>query len=748
MTVHEIRIMEWKKDEALKAKEIAEKKIMEIDFTAAHRFAMVARNLYPALDGLPQLMATIETYVSAQKKINGEVDWYKVLNIDPSADDDTIRKSFRKLALAIDQSVGANGALKIISEAWSTLSDKFKRAAFDQRRNFRGLVFEKVHNSRISSSSYHNGFYGYGPWKNPNHSNCASASTSPPQRTFWTVCSACKMQFEFWSEYRNCHLRCPTCRHSFLATETPSPITNANGSCMSSEMNPSSNLSDKSAPANGRLPEFGLVGRLSAPTSTDSLYGKMSGTNFSSPSHSSGQLKRGNGDSSLHTFSEETHQQIHHSKKICRGSGGISSRVSVRYPLAPERSRKKKQVVQRCIKGSENVGDDMGSSYNFQKVNMEAGKLKTVGSSWSRGTTNMPCLDCRIMLIEKAKKEIQQKVSVWRMEKEIAEKSFSSKRINLTAPSNEEKDYPKECKHHIDHPGPSQIAKFPLTNLTKSEIDLVKSMSVSDPDFYDFDQGRVESSFQANQVWAAYDDDDGMPRYYAIIHNVLSRKPFKMQMSWLSSKTTHEFGPLRWVEFGYPKTCGDLWIRKYEVYDSLNCFSHKVKWKKGHRGVIQIYPAKGDVWALYRNWSPDWNELTPDDVIHNYDMVEVLGDYSEESGVRVAPLLKVCGFKTVFQTNPDQTKIWNVSREEMFRFSHQVPARVLTGEEGPNAPKGFWELDPASTPVELLKVLTESELEEMVNENVEKKGKGKETKEKEILVYERRRKGTKQCGQS
>jgi len=42
----------------------------------------------------------------------------------------------------------------------------------------------------------------------------------------------------------------------------------------------------------------------------------------------------------------------------------------------------------------------------------------------------------------------------------------------------------------------------------------------------------------------------------------------------------------------------------------------------------------------------------------------------------------------------------------MFRLSHQVPSYVLTGEEGHNAPKGCFELDPAATPLELLQVVT------------------------------------------
>jgi hypothetical protein len=95
-------------------------------------------------------------------------------------------------------------------------------------------------------------------------------------------------------------------------------------------------------------------------------------------------------------------------------------------------------------------------------------------------------------------------------------------------------------------------------------------------------------------------------------------------------------------------------------------------------------------------------------------MMEVLEDYKEERGVAVAPLVKVAGFKTVFRQHPDSSKTRTIPREEMFRFSHQVPSVLLTGQEGQNAPKGCWELDPASTPLELLQVLSEVQLDGMM----------------------------------
>uniref|UniRef100_A0A2P2PIR5 Uncharacterized protein MANES_09G000600 n=1 Tax=Rhizophora mucronata TaxID=61149 RepID=A0A2P2PIR5_RHIMU len=228
------------------------------------------------------------------------------------------------------------------------------------------------------------------------------------------------------------------------------------------------------------------------------------------------------------------------------------------------------------------------------------------------------------------------------------------------------------------------------------------SINVPDSDFHNFDLDRTESSFGVEQVWAAYDEADGMPRYYARIHEVISLEPFKMKISWLNSRNTSEFGLPNWVDSGFPKTCGDFRSGKREISVTLNSFSHKVKWTKCSRGVIRILPRKRDIWALYRYWSPEWNENTPDKVVHKYDMVEVLDDYSEEQGISVSPLIKVTGFKTVFCSNTDPSAVRRIPKEEMLCFSHQVPDYLLTGEEANNAPKGFRELDPAATPLELI----------------------------------------------
>ncbi|PHU23621.1 hypothetical protein BC332_08728 [Capsicum chinense] len=119
--------MEGNKDEAVRAKRIAEQKLTEKDIAGAQEYALKAQILFPGLDGLSQFLEVVAVYVAHEKKIHGEVDIYRIFSVEPSVDDETIRKQYRRLSLALhpdkNKSVGADGAFKIISEAWSLLYD-------------------------------------------------------------------------------------------------------------------------------------------------------------------------------------------------------------------------------------------------------------------------------------------------------------------------------------------------------------------------------------------------------------------------------------------------------------------------------------------------------------------------------------------------------------------------------------------------------------------------------------------------
>ncbi|KAJ0043625.1 hypothetical protein Pint_17660 [Pistacia integerrima] len=228
--------MDCNKDEAVRAKEIAERKVTERDYAGARKFAMKAQSLYPGLEGISQMLTTIDVYVSAEKKINGEVDWYAILGTNPWVDDETVRKQYRKLALALhpdkNKATGADGAFKLVSQAWSLLSDKAKRLAYNEKLNprirtkpqskvkvpFSSPNANGIHTSTSNASSNartQNNATQVGPTSAP--------STNKNPGTFWTICNKCKTQYEYLRIYLNHTLLCPNCREAFLALERPPP---------------------------------------------------------------------------------------------------------------------------------------------------------------------------------------------------------------------------------------------------------------------------------------------------------------------------------------------------------------------------------------------------------------------------------------------------------------------------------------------------------------------------------------------
>ncbi|XP_019087144.1 PREDICTED: dnaJ homolog subfamily B member 12-like [Camelina sativa] len=130
--------MECNKEEARKAIEMAERKLSENDFSGAKKFINKAHNLYPNLDGLKQGLMMVDVYISASNRgEEEEADWYGILGVDPLADDESVKKQYRKLALLLhpdkNKLNGAEGAFKLVTEAWCMLSDKVTRTSYDQR---------------------------------------------------------------------------------------------------------------------------------------------------------------------------------------------------------------------------------------------------------------------------------------------------------------------------------------------------------------------------------------------------------------------------------------------------------------------------------------------------------------------------------------------------------------------------------------------------------------------------------------
>lgn len=81
--------MECNRDEALRAREIAERKFAGQDFVGAKKFVRKAQQLYPPLEGVAQMLAVMDVHSVAQVKVGGnEMDWYGILQVSLLLSDD------------------------------------------------------------------------------------------------------------------------------------------------------------------------------------------------------------------------------------------------------------------------------------------------------------------------------------------------------------------------------------------------------------------------------------------------------------------------------------------------------------------------------------------------------------------------------------------------------------------------------------------------------------------------------------
>ncbi|KAI3497229.1 hypothetical protein L1887_39691 [Cichorium endivia] len=476
-----------------------------------------------------------------------------------------------------NKTIGADEAFKLVSEAWAVLSDSVKRNAYDAKRN--------------------------------KHLMASVPSSVNTLDTFWTVCTSCRVQYEYLRKYVNKRLSCKNCRGVFVAIETgTAPVT----------YTPWSYTTSENGYGNHYVP------------STSVCFGN-------------GYEYNGNVSFQWNTYSDPNSLPSKSVPKL-----KVNETV-----VAPKLGRPPKK---RKIETGEQHRNGIGES---GVRDSDSGDIPIPVPIPTRGYSFVPAFDARKMLIDKARSVIRGKL------KEMK-----------TAPALKKEKNGKTSN--------------------KSSIPVPIPITVPDPDFHDFDMDRSEEVFKPKQIWAIYDEEDGMPRLYCIIRQVISVKPFQVHITYLNSKPEPESG-----NSGITKSCGSFRVSHSDIVDQVNIFSHLLGREKTGKGAcITIYPKRGDVWAVYRNWSRKAAKAR-----RQYEMVEVLDDYNDKVGVCVTPLVKLEGYKTVYQRGPTKNLI---SKKEMMKFSHQVPACLLKGQ-ALNLPDGCWDLDPAATPEQLLQAAMEVE---------------------------------------
>ncbi|XP_062189728.1 uncharacterized protein LOC133892795 [Phragmites australis] len=235
------------------------------------------------------------------------------------------------------------------------------------------------------------------------------------------------------------------------------------------------------------------------------------------------------------------------------------------------------------------------------------------------------------------------------------------------------------------------------------------SVSCPDWDFYDFQKNRDAERFRVDQIWAIYDDHDCMPRYYARIKQVYSPN-FMLRFTWLELDPSND-AEKAWSSKELPVACGNFRVGKTHLTEDINMFSHVVSWTKGRkRNIYEIYPRKGEVWALFKGWGMSWCSDSNDHRNYNYDVVEITSDFARGTSTYVTPLEKIKGFVSVFVRSNNEGPFL-IADGDTPRFSHNIPFHKLAGTASQRIPNGALELDPASLPSDLEKAFNSVDLD-------------------------------------
>ncbi|KAL8088725.1 hypothetical protein AgCh_038490 [Apium graveolens] len=218
----------------------------------------------------------------------------------------------------------------------------------------------------------------------------------------------------------------------------------------------------------------------------------------------------------------------------------------------------------------------------------------------------------------------------------------------------------------------------------------------AEPECSNFTKDKEEKNFAVDQLWACYDCVDSMPRFYAKIRKVRSSK--EIQITWLEPQPECQ-SEIDWVKTGLPVACGKFACTSSEDTLSHLCFSHQICAKNLNSNCYVIYPRKGEIWAIFKDWHITWKSDPKNHDQFLFEIVEVVSDFNDITGVRIAHLEKVNGFLSLFRRKTQVGSPYSrILSCELLKFSHQVPSFRINESETDGVPKGCLELDPASLP--------------------------------------------------
>ncbi|KAG7556736.1 hypothetical protein ISN44_As11g027310 [Arabidopsis suecica] len=693
--------MDCNKEEASRAKTLAEDKMKNGDFVGAQKLLLKAQSLFSGLETLPQMLAVCDVHNSAEKKLNGLENWYGILQVMHFADDATIKKQVRKLALLLhpdkNQFPGAESAFKLVWDASRFLADKDKRSQYDIKRR----IYLRVASYQLNAAN--------------SGLQCASDSV-----TFWTCCEHCGYRYRYLIEYANTLLQCISCQRSYMAYDTGfngASFKSSTGQKDVRNQGPCNTSVNINAESTGAQPgsvaaEVDKKGTFNEEFNKKNGGGEIKKTHVKKPKRKADSMKS-YGESSI---PEKDEGKMNSAAKLQKPQPeatepeiGVSKSVPdesiSRSDQAPSTSmdrNKRKKCVEESINvdGSDIVKDKADSKDNSkwksQRRCQQSSSAAKVGSDDSppkkRSRSNVG-----LKSEQTTRKGLVGVGSSTRLDSGggstapscvingKAKKFVDSGYQEISASKDKEREGCKES-------GEGVVMAAKIDNNHNANEKLITQDS-PDPEFNNFEL--TTSCFAVNQVWSLYDPTDGMPRLYARIEKVLDSE-FKLWITWIDPLQDNNSIPI---------ACGIFQVGDSDEENDHLKFSSQM-FHITRNNSIGIYPRKGEIWAIFRGWDISWSASSENHKHpYEYDFVEVLSNFNDEIGLGVAFLGKVEGFVSLFrQDAQDGVLQLLIPPGEMLRFSHKVPSFKMTGKEREGVPPGCFELDTAALPKELFEV--------------------------------------------
>ncbi|MCL7024967.1 hypothetical protein MKW94_014782 [Papaver nudicaule] len=227
------------------------------------------------------------------------------------------------------------------------------------------------------------------------------------------------------------------------------------------------------------------------------------------------------------------------------------------------------------------------------------------------------------------------------------------------------------------------------------------------PHFSNLSYQRMADVFAVGQFLAFYDQEE-MPRLYARIDRIEScyKKETNtmgntLYCRWLRPAPINR-DEKKWHKAGLPVSCGFFKLHTDRIdtrkIGSFPFFSHQVSSFREcdySKGLFELYPREGEVWALYKERKPfHWCSNPRTRKGCKFHLVQILSDYTAEAGVKVAILVKVAEYETIFRSSSLSCQI---AGRHMFGFSHNIQVRYA-GNMGGLFSGVVFDLDPFSIP--------------------------------------------------